>query len=883
MDQSDSIRRLNEVLEGRYRIERELGEGGMAKVYLAHDVRHNRPVALKVLKPDFTAVVGAERFLAEIQTTANLQHPHILPLFDSGEADGSLFYVMPYVEGETLQERIDRDKQLPVEEAVAIARAVADALQTAHDAGVVHRDIKPGNILLSRGEPLVADFGIALGIGSVSEARLTETGLSVGTPLYMSPEQAIGDQTVGRSSDIFSLACVLYEMLVGEPPYTGRTSQAILGKLLQCAPVSAAAVRKSIPHNVDAAVRKALERLPADRFREARDFGKALADPSFRYGEATDVTAEMHRRWRLGAGMLAVATVTLALLSIWALTRGVPPGPTQVAAPSITHFSMPLVPFNQPDAWDHPTIAVASDGGVVYVGEAADGRRQLYLRRPDRLEGVALPGTEGARSPFFAPDGRTVAFFADGLLKKVTLDSGTVQSVCDAGPYGGAWLDQTTIIFSGPAHTNGLMRVAASGVPEPLTELLDGEAMHRWPTVSPSGRVVVFTTTNTAGLGLEGSRLVAQSLDTGARAFLPVEATYAAFTPDGRHLLLVQGGRAMTALFDEATLAIIGSPVPLLEDVIQSSSGAAQLSGSATVLAYLPGEPDARRLVWFDRDGREEEIEAPPRLYVHPRLSPDQQRIAVVITEPRNDIWIYDIPRGTLSPLTLEGGNAYPVWGRDGSRIAYVSGREGEPPNLFWKPADRPGLEERLLTSDNPQVTETFAPDGTLLFVERRTTTGWDILTLSPDGARQARPFLATPFNDMTPQISPSGRFVAHLSDESGRTEVVVHSFPEADVKVQVSAEGGSAPGWRGDERELYYQRGTAMMVADVETEPTLGISRPRELFRAQLAPIQGKNWDVTPDGQRFLTVRSVARTPPTEIVVVLNWLEGREPAPLSK
>jgi eukaryotic-like serine/threonine-protein kinase len=882
MDQSVPIRRLNEVLEGRYRIEREVGEGGMARVYLAHDVRHKRRVALKVLKPEFTAVVGAARFLAEIETTANLQHPHILPLFDSGEADGFLFYVMPYVEGETLQKRIDRDKQLPVEEAVGIARAVADALQTAHEAGVVHRDIKPGNILLSRGEPLVADFGIALVVGNVSEARLTETGLSVGTPLYMSPEQATGGQTVGPSSDVFSLACVLYEMLVGEPPYTGRTSQAILAKLLQGAPVSAAADRKSLPHNVDAAIRKALERLPADRFREARDFAKALADPSFRYGEEIGVSAVTHRRWRLGAGVFAVTTVALALLSVWALTAGRgPPGPTQVAAPSITRFSIPFVPFDQRGAWDHPTIAVAADGSVAYVGQAADGRRQLYLRRPDRLEGVALPGTEGAAAPFFAPDGRTVAFFADGQLKKVTLDSGIVQSLCNAGPYGGAWVDHQTIVFSGPPFANGLMRVAASGgLPEALTELHRGEASHRWPTMSPSGRVVVFTTTNTSGLGLEGPRLVAQSLDTGTRELLPGEATYAVFAPDGRHLLLVQNGRVTTALFDETTLAIIGSPVPLLEGVIQSSSGAAQLSGSATVLAYLPGEPDARQLVWVDREGRVEPIDAPPRLYVHPRLSPDQQRIAVLITEPRNDLWIYDIPRGTLSPLTSEGGSAYPIWTRDGSRIAYVSGREGEPPNVFWKLADRPGSEERLLTSDNPQVTETFAPDGTLLFVERRTTTGWDILTLSPDGTRQPRPFLATPFNDMTPQISPSGRFVAYLSNETGQVQVVVRSFPEADVKLQVSAEGGGAAAWRGDERELYYRHGSAMMVAEVETEPTLRISRPRELFRGQSAEIQGKNWDVTPDGQRFLMVRSEVRTPPTEIVVVLNWREGVRPLP---
>jgi serine/threonine-protein kinase len=276
------IERLNAALTGRYVIDGELGEGGMATVYLADDLRHERKVALKVLKPELAAVVGADRFLAEIKTTANLQHPHILPLFDSGEADSFLFYVMPFIDGETLRDRLDRERQLPIDEALGIATAVANALHTAHELGVVHRDIKPGNILLSRGQPLVADFGIALAVGSAGGNRLTETGLSVGTPYYMSPEQATGDQVIGPASDTFALACVLYEMLVGEPPYPGATAQAVLGKIIQGVPVSATAVRRSIPLHVDAAIRKSLEKLPADRFTDAHEFAKALSDPSFR-------------------------------------------------------------------------------------------------------------------------------------------------------------------------------------------------------------------------------------------------------------------------------------------------------------------------------------------------------------------------------------------------------------------------------------------------------------------------------------------------------------------------------------------------------------------------------------------------------------------------
>lgn len=365
-----SITRLNQTLQGRYRIERQLGEGGAATVYLAHDERHDRIVALKVLKPEVAALLGAERFLAEIRTTAKLQHPHILPLFDSGEADGSLFYVMPYVDGESLRERLRRDGQLPIQDALRIAARVADALQTAHDAGFVHRDIKPANILLSRGEPLVADFGIALAVGGASDSRLTETGLSVGTARYMSPEQITGDQAVGPPSDVFSLACVLHELLVGEPPYGGGNAQVRLTRVIQGAPVSAADVRKSVPAHVDAALRKALERLPADRFAEAADFARALADPSFRYGD--DAAAPpAGRRWRAATFALAATSVAFAAVAAWALAGPSPAGPT-------LRLSV-LLP--EPQVGALGTIGLSADGSaLVYEGPGAGGSHQLWIR-----------------------------------------------------------------------------------------------------------------------------------------------------------------------------------------------------------------------------------------------------------------------------------------------------------------------------------------------------------------------------------------------------------------------------------------------------------------------------------------------------------------------
>ena len=365
---SDPVVRLNAALEGRYAIERELGEGGMATVYLADDLKHERKVALKVLKPELAAVVGAERFLAEIKTTANLQHPHILPLFDSGKAGSFLCYVMPYVEGETLRERIDRDQQLPIEEAVRIATSIAEALDYAHRQGVIHRDIKPANVLMLEGKPVISDFGIALAVGAAGGGRLTETGLSLGTPHYMSPEQATGDQSVGAATDAYALGCVLYEMLVGEPPYTGPNAQAVLGQIIIGNAVSALEKRSSVPPNVDAAIRKALEKLPADRFSSAQDFVRALGDEHFRYGEAVAAGAggaaagPWNRLTMVGWSLAAVTT----LIAAGSFLRPEPPQPVSRHVLSTEGWAGLGFPFGQ-----YAALAPHGSSMILPVGSSA--------------------------------------------------------------------------------------------------------------------------------------------------------------------------------------------------------------------------------------------------------------------------------------------------------------------------------------------------------------------------------------------------------------------------------------------------------------------------------------------------------------------------------
>jgi len=468
MTEIDTITSLNVALQGRYLVEKDIGEGGMATVYLADDLKHERKVALKVLKPELAALVGAERFLAEIKTTANLQHPHILPLFDSGEADGVVFCVMPFVEGESLRGRLDRDVQLPVEEAVRIATAVANALGYAHRQGVIHRDIKPENVLMHDGEPLVADIGIALAVTAAGGSRMTETGLSLGTPFYMSPEQASADRELGPQSDVYSVGCMLYEMLVGEPPHTGKTAQSVLAKILTERPRSVTEIRATVPINVAAAVARSLERLPADRFETAEGFVRVLSDVAFTHELATTTTAQA-----------AFATQRTPVSTVSTVTRWLPWG---VAAAALAVVAWSFRPA--PAAIPPPTfrmglsdfvvestigggwrLAISRDGATIVAGGADD---LLYVRRSDDPEFRPIPGTLRGRNPSISPDGEWVVFdYIGGGLNKVQLTGGPMLQVAPEGgnPH---WHTQDEIVFSAQG---GAYRVSsAGGTPTLITE-----------------------------------------------------------------------------------------------------------------------------------------------------------------------------------------------------------------------------------------------------------------------------------------------------------------------------------------------------------------------------------------------------------------------------
>ena len=857
---SDPITRLNAALEGRYRIERELGEGGMATVYLANDIKHERKVALKVLKPELAAVVGAERFLAEIKTTANLTHPHVLPLFDSGEADSFLFYVMPYVEGETLRDRIDREKQLPVDEAVALASKVAGALQHAHEHGVIHRDIKPGNILLQDGEPVVADFGIALAVGAAGSNRLTETGLSLGTPYYMSPEQATGDQPVGASTDTYALGSVLYEMLVGEPPYPGTTAQAVLGKIIAGKRVSATEERPSVPANVDAAIRKALERLPADRFASAQDFARALADEHFRYGEAPVLGAsEAIGPWkRLTIAMTTLATVT-TLIAGWSLLR--PPRPE---APPVTRFTIPVPQGHEMDAY-LPNLAVSPDGTIVYFADNA-----LYKRAPDQIEPVMLNGAIQGSCLFFSPDGQWIIFVTgdDRRFRAVSIEGGPVVDPA-------THTYDSDLVFS-LGDGGGVQRKLAGDtawVPITMLDSAGTEGGHAWPQLLPRGTHVLYTALGPGGMWND-AEVVVEEIGTGVRTTIASGKTYGRYVPSGHVVYTDAEGTLEAVPYDLKNHRVSGN-ARIVETGVRTAywGGAASfaISDAGTFVSVRGSSWANHRLTWVDRDGTAIEQVGQPATVEGVEVSPDGRYAVTYVASNNADISLFDLATGNQRPLTFDPESEdSPTWSPDSRRVAYRKVISGHDQRLYAINVSGQG-EPVELYADSQFVNPTsWSPDGKFLAVSALSLLR--IINLED----QSVDTVTDAANWSGGRFSPDGRWLAYTSSETGINEVYVTSFPERTVKRRVSERGGRAPFWSADSGELFYMSADTLMVSEVTTGDNFSRSTPRSLFvSSDLSPTnEAYAYAVSADGQRILYAAPNPDAPAREIYVVLNWFE---------
>ena len=876
-----TLARLVAALADRYRIERELGAGGMATVYLAHDLKHDRKVAVKVLKPELAAVLGADRFVVEIRTTAALQHPHILPLFDSGEAGGFLFYVMPFIDGETLRSKLDRERQVGVDESIRIATNVADALDYAHRHGVIHRDIKPENILLHEGRPMVADFGIALAVSAAAGGRMTETGLSLGTPHYMSPEQATAEREIGARSDVYSLASVLYEMLAGQPPHTGGSAQQIIMKIITETPAPVTQYRKSVPPHVAAALAQALEKLPADRFESAKAFATALGDAAFSgfAGTRTTVAGRMHTatsRRPLYAAAAVGAVLLVVAVTGW--LRVMPELETSrqrvmLWQHSVGHQLDPGIPHHSNQA------AIAPDGSSIVYTDATGGASRLFLKR--RNEGVAtvLEGTEGGVSPFFSPDGRWIGYrTVDGRLRKVPIDGGGSVTLADDGYLeytSAAWLDDGTIVYAGRRYD--FARIDAAGGESRPVGADSSRSGHTIMTISalPGSRGFLYTACS-GNCAIE-SAIYVYDLAADSGRLVVANAAGAWYSPTG-HLLYTNRTGGLYALgFDTERLVPTSGAVPVIDDVLPASF---TLSASGTVLyAAAHGGKAVAELMWVSRDGSAVPLDSTWRGDFHyPALSPDGNALAVSVGDGTTQLWIRRSD-GTRQKLTQEGlVNWRPTWTPDGRSLVFSSlrtpGGTQDDTNLYVMPVDGSTPPALLLDHTHGVWEGEFTRDGRWLVIRADEQDGIaQIRGRRMDTDTALVPLLVTESNKTQIALSPDGRWLAYGGVGTGVREIYVAAFPSMTSPRLVSREGGSEPRWAPDSRELFYKSGDALMSVAIMPGEGVIAGTPRRLF--SVTPYRSarnrQQYDVAPDGQHFLMIRDVAAGA-RDVVYVENW-----------
>ena len=883
------ITRLATALADRYRIEGELGAGGMATVYLAADLKHDRKVAIKVLKPELAAVLGGERFLSEIKTTARLQHPHILPLLDSGVADGLLFYVMPLVTGETLRARLERERQLAIDDALLIAREVADALGHAHGHGIIHRDIKPENILLQDGHALVADFGIALAVHSAGRERMTQTGMSLGTPQYMSPEQAMGERTIDARSDIYALGAITYEMLVGEAPFTGPSVQAIVARVLSEEPRAIGVQRKAVPLEVEDAVMRALEKLPADRFASAREFATALISGGGGARQRAVAPAVQARRVPL-VFALGASTMVFAALAAWGWMR------PATSAPDVVRYQLSVDSIVDTRDWTG-SVAISPDGRTIVHTSSLDG--PLLRRDRDGLEFTPISGTEGAQGPAFSPDGRRVVFFSAGRILAASIDGGPVEVIVPDSkhPTALAWGDDDYLYGQNAAANTGLLRVRArSGAQwEPFTTLdtAAGQWSHLLPAMLPNGHGFVFQ----VGYA-DGRTDIAVSDARGENIELLFPGSRARYVSGGYLVYATSDGRLWFIPFDARSRKVTGTATQIASRIPGTMVGSVSfdVSRSGTLVFAQEDTRAQRELVWVSRDGMRTAFDSTWHGgFVSPRLSPDGRTLAVSVQDRTSaHIWLKPTAGGEPRRLTL--GSAQhdePAWSPDGRSLSFISGGTGSTVGAVYRRAlGGSTTNELVLQMDRAASEQLWSPVGGWLLV--RTTTpmlgAGDVLRYRPGVDAAPVPVLDSPRSEYSPSVSPDGRWLAYGSNESGRLEVYVVSFPTPDGrKWQVSTDGGVSSVWSPRGNELFFLdlRGN-MIAVSVQTGPEFSSGETRVLFAAgDLATraVSRRNYDVTSDAQRFVMVRTAGGAYSAQLVVVENFASeltkratGREP-----
>ncbi len=868
---------------GPYEILAPIGAGGMGEVYKARDTRLERDVAIKVLPAHLSASEEMrQRFEREAKAISQLSHAHICALYDVNREGETEYLVMEYLEGETLLDRLAKGA-LPSEHLLRYGIEIADALDKAHRQGIIHRDLKPGNVMLTKSGVKLLDFGLAkyqagmrgvaasdvssLATEGQASKPLTERGTVLGTFQYMAPEQLEGKDADART-DIFALGCVLYEMATGQKAFSGKSQASLISSIMKEDPAPMSAVAPMTPPALNRVVRTCLAKDPEDRFQTAHDAKLQLewiAEGGSQVGLPAPVAARRRSRERLAWAVAAVAVLVAAgfAFGFWKRTP---------KAPQTMRFDVDVPP--EVSTVDMPRI---SPDGRILAFNATDstGKNRVWVRPLNALLAHPLAGTEGARRPFWSPDSKFLAFIADGKLQKVDVAGGPPQKVCDA-PTGadGTWSPEGVILFDGTGP-DPIWRVPASGgLPAVLVkpDRSRKETQIGWPEVLPDGKHFLYMAMGDKAP--EGMYRVASLDGKENRAFAPAQSAITYVEPG--YLLYLRDRTLVAQPFDARTVRTTGEPMPLAEGVGTDGVGLARFSVSREgTLVYRTGEVNDR-MIWVDRSGRELENVGDPAQYHDPAFSPDGRRLAYDLVDARNaksDVWIRDVARGVSSRFSFSKQDAFcPVWSPDGQRLVYTA-----QPDMVEKTADGQGAESPVgAKNDEMKIASDWSADGRYIaFASQGKDTAWDIWILPTFGDKKPFPWLKTNFSEIWPVFSPDGRYLAYQSNESGRQEIYVQSFPGPGGKWQVSSSGGTEPHWRADGKELFYRSADQKLTAvDTTLGATFEAGVPKPLFQLHLESGLARNRLLpSKDGQRFLLVATPARESMTPTTVVLNWM----------
>ncbi len=869
---------------GPYEIIAPLGAGGMGEVYRARDTRLDREVAIKVLPANLSSDSSLkQRLEREARAVSKLSHPHICTLHDIGNQSGVDFLVMEYLEGETLEQRLAKGP-LPAEQALRYGAQIADALAKAHKQGITHRDLKPANVMLTKSGAKLMDFGLAKQSGAMQlaaaltemtadQAKLTSDGMIVGTFQYMAPEQLEGKEADART-DIFAFGELLHEMITGKPAFFGKSRASLIAAILTTDPPAITQLQPIAPVALEHVVKKCLAKDPEERWQNISDVAGEL-NWILSSGSQANIAAPRVAPARVPKYAARIAAGVL--LAVLAGYLGWQFGLRNVGS-SPMRLSIALPPGKTLLNSSIEPIAISPDGStVVYSAYGEDRRTQLYLRRLDSFESTPIAGTEGGQCPFFSPNGEWVGFIADDYtVKKVSLRGGNPTTVVtSAGPVGGAWAEDDTIYYV-KNFTSGIFAVPASGgQPREITKTgtTPDDRAHLWPAVLPGGSGLIFTVW--AGRTFNEARIESLSFSSGQRKVLIEGGTGARYL-SSRHIAYVNNGTLYVVGFDPKSLTVKAAPVPVLNGVKSgASNGDADFAVSNNgTLAFEPGTLTnfRRNLVWMDRKGNATNVTPEIKPYGTPSLSSDGKRIAMILQTSSFDVWVYDIERDNFTKVSFGADDYHPHFSPDGRWLAYDSTKSGEK-QVYVKRGLGQGEDTAVTSGPGDKEVYGWTPDGReLIFTQRNKDTNYDLYAVAVDGDHKVRPLVVAPFDQVNASLSPDGKWLAYVSDESGQQEVFVQSMNDPGIRAQISSEGGGWPRWNRSSNELFFLSKDKLLSAKFAPGPGLKPGKPEILFSDKR---QWSEYDVAPDG-RLLVARDAdnAEGAGININILPHWFD---------